>query len=200
MPCSSSSSISGMKNWLSWPIQRQSARQRRPLNRKKPPSSSHRLIYQQERPSGVTGRPFFCFKFQLSAQPQIIKLPAYSDKKLLNIEHRTSNIEHPILMTLRFIHLNENESRWRRDFKTVESSQSGQIQKGRYVLLSIFSKLIEYIIRCWTFNVRCSMFIFQQGRPPCRPYFAAGQDFNPAGTEARPTFANTPIFSLKPDT
>jgi len=59
------------------------------------------------------------------SQPLVMKLPVYSDKKLLNIEHRTSNIEHPILMALRFIYLNAKESRWRRDLKTAESSQSG---------------------------------------------------------------------------
>jgi len=46
--------------------------------------------------------------------------------KRLNVEHRTSNIEPPILMALRFIYF----------------------------------KLTEYIIRCWTLNVQCSMFIF----------------------------------------
>jgi len=38
----------------------------------------------------------------------------------LNVEHRTPNIERPILMTLRFIYFKTNESRWRRDPKTAE--------------------------------------------------------------------------------
>jgi len=32
-----------------------------------------------------------------------MKLQGYGTVKRLNIEHRTSNIEHPILMALRFI-------------------------------------------------------------------------------------------------
>ncbi len=33
-------------------------------------------------------------------------------------------------------------------------------EKDRFVLHSLFFKSTEYIIRCWTFNVRCSTFIF----------------------------------------
>jgi len=71
--------------------------------------------------------------------------------KRLNIEHRTSNIEHPILMTLRFI-----------DLKTSEPQNPPKADKFQRVdlLCSVFFKLTEFIIRCWTFNVRCSMFIF----------------------------------------
>jgi len=59
----------------------------------------------------------------------------------LNVEHRTSNIERRILMALRFI-----------DFETSES----QNFEGWFRLAQPFFKLTEYIIRCWTFNVRCS--------------------------------------------
>ncbi len=33
-------------------------------------------------------------------------------------------------------------------------AQPNLISKGRFALLSHFFKLAEYIIRCWTFNVR----------------------------------------------
>jgi len=114
---------------------------------------------------------------------------------ILNVEHRTPNIERPMLMTLRFIYFKTSESCWRRDLKIVEywtaacdelpstcsgpeSVKGSQIefqrvdslaQRRRCVLLSLFYKLTvrpkcsqqaEFIIRCWTFNVRCSMFIF----------------------------------------
>ena len=59
----------------------------------------------------------------------------------LNVEHRTSNIERRILMVLRFI-----------DFETSES----QNFEGWFRLAQPFFKLTEYIIRCWTFDVRCS--------------------------------------------
>ena len=62
----------------------------------------------------------------------------------LNVEHRTSNIERRILMTLRFI-----------DFIT-NGSQNPPAKQAYAVF---FFKLTEYLIRCWTFNVRCSTFI-----------------------------------------
>ncbi len=55
-----------------------------------------------------------------------VRLPArraYSSErtvKRLNVEHRTSNIERRILMTLRFIYFKTSESRWQRDLKTAE--------------------------------------------------------------------------------
>jgi hypothetical protein len=66
----------------------------------------------------------------------------------LNIEHRTSNIERRILMTLRFI-----------DFKTnqLQNTEPQDFEKLICFAQSFF-KLIEFIIRCWTFNVRCSTF------------------------------------------
>jgi hypothetical protein len=77
----------------------------------------------------------------------------------LNVEHRTPNIERPILMTLRFIYFKTNQPQNQPEadkFRKVDSLA----QRRRRVMLSIFYKLTEYIIRCWTFNVRCSMFIF----------------------------------------
>ena len=47
-----------------------------------------------------------------------MKLRLTGTVKRLNVEHRTSNIEHRILMTLRFIDFKTSESRWRRDLKT----------------------------------------------------------------------------------
>jgi len=48
-------------------------------------------------------------------------------------------------MALRFFDLETNES---------------QNCPGWFRFAQPFFKLTEYIIRCWTFNVRCSMFIF----------------------------------------
>jgi len=64
--------------------------------------------------------------------------------KRLNIEHRTSNIEHPILMTLRFI-----------DLKTSEPQNPPKADKFQRVdsLCSVFFKLTEFIIRCSMFDV-----------------------------------------------
>jgi len=76
------------------------------------------------------------------------------------IEHRTSNIERPILMTLRFIGFKTSESQNLPEadkFRRVDSLV--QRRRLRRVLPSLFFKLTEYIIRCWTFDVRCSMFI-----------------------------------------
>jgi len=61
---------------------------------------------QTEKAVKETERPFFCFKFQLSARPLVMKLPAYLDKE--TIEHLTSKID-----DARFICLNANESYWR---------------------------------------------------------------------------------------
>jgi len=63
---------------------------------------------------------------------------------------RTPNIERRILMTLRFIY-----------FKTSkpQNNPPDKMSEDGFTLLIVF-KLTEYIIRCWTFNVRCSMFIF----------------------------------------
>ncbi len=59
--------------------------------------------------------------------------------KRLNVEHRTSNIECRILMALRFI-----------ESKTSES----QNLEGRFSFTQSLFKLTEYIIGCWTFDVR----------------------------------------------
>jgi len=64
--------------------------------------------------------------------------------KRKNVEHRTSNIEHPILMALRFTYFKNSES---------------QILEGQIRFAQLFFKMTEYSIRCWTFNVRCSMFL-----------------------------------------
>jgi len=64
----------------------------------------------------------------------------------MNVEHRTSNIERRILMTLRFIYFNSGDPQ---NFK-------GQLRFFR----SFFLRMTEYLIRCWAFDVRCSMFNF----------------------------------------
>jgi hypothetical protein len=85
-------------------------------------------------------------------------------ERQLNVEHRTSNIERSILMTLRFI-----------DFRTSEAQNLPEAVKIRRVasFCSVFFKLTEYIIRSagggqvlarlWRvgrsmFDVRCSFF------------------------------------------
>jgi len=72
----------------------------------------------------------------------------------LNVEHRTSNIELSMWMALRLICYKTNEPQ--------NHLPPDKISKNKFVLLSIFLKLTEYRIRCWTFNVRCSMFIFSK--------------------------------------
>ncbi len=109
-----------------------------------------------------------------------MKLQVAGTVKRLNVQHRTSNIEHRILMTLRFIYLIKNEritlKTWSKDRRILNHTlttsspprartwacrwQPNRISKGSFALLSLFIKLTEYIIRCWTFDVRCSMFIF----------------------------------------
>jgi hypothetical protein len=42
-------------------------------------------------------------RFQCSAQPLVAERPVKSKKKLMNIEHRTSNIEHRIMYFVYFI-------------------------------------------------------------------------------------------------
>ncbi len=88
----------------------------------------------------------------------------------LNVEHRTSNIERPILMALRFIYFKTSEpqnteqqpatSSPRRARAWACRKQPNRISKDSIAALCLYFKLAEYIIRCWTFNVRCSMFIF----------------------------------------
>jgi hypothetical protein len=73
-----------------------------------------------------------------------MRLRRFGTLKRFNVEHRTPNIEHSILMTLRLIY-----------FKTSEP----QIFEGRICFAQSFYKMAEYSIRCWTFNVRCSTFI-----------------------------------------
>jgi hypothetical protein len=61
-----------------------------------------------------------------------MKLRRAGTVKRLNVEHRTSNIEHRILMTLRFIY-----------FKTIEPQNPPKADKFRSVdsLSSVFSKI-----------------------------------------------------------
>jgi len=59
----------------------------------------------------------------------------------LNVEHRTSNFERPILMALRFTYIKTSEPH----------NFEGKIRLRR-MLLSIFFKLTEYGIRSWTFH------------------------------------------------
>ncbi len=62
-------------------------------------------------------------KCQDSETPELtprMRLRLSETVKRLNVEHRTSNIEHRILMTLRFIDFKTSESRGRRDLKTVK--------------------------------------------------------------------------------
>ncbi len=83
-----------------------------------------------------------------------VKLHVVGTAKRLNIEHRTSNIERRILMTLRFIYLKTSEPQ--PATSSAESNFEGQVRFAQF-----FFKLTEFIIRCWTFDVQCSMFIFQ---------------------------------------
>jgi hypothetical protein len=83
--------------------------------------------------------------------------------KRLNVEHRTSNIEHRILMTLRFI-----------DFKTSESQNPpkadkfrradplAQRRRLRRVLLNLFLNRQNTLfdVRRSMFDVRCSLVSF----------------------------------------
>jgi hypothetical protein len=73
-----------------------------------------------------------------------MNLRRFETLKSLNVEHRTPNIEHSILMTLRIIY-----------FKTSKP----EIFERRIYFAQAFYKMTEYSIRCWTFNVRCSTFI-----------------------------------------
>jgi hypothetical protein len=90
-----------------------------------------------------------------------MKLRLAGTVKRLNVEHRTSNIEHRILMTLRFI-----------DFKTSESQNQPEADKFRRVgalaqrrrlrrvLLSLFLNRQNTLfdVRRSMFDVRCSFF------------------------------------------
>ena len=58
-----------------------------------------------------------------------------------NIERPTSNVEYG----------------WRYALSILKQANR-RISKSRFALLSLFFKLTEYIIRCWTFDVRCSFF------------------------------------------
>ena len=66
----------------------------------------------------------------------------------LNIERPTSNVEYWRRYALSIIRKSESQN--------VDSS-GGQVSKSGFSMLSFF-KLTECIIRCWTFDVRCSMF------------------------------------------
>ena len=103
--------------------------------------------------------------------------------KRLNVEHRTSNIERRILMTLRFIDFKTSESRWRRDLKTAEPEKSEpqnrrtaecRMSKGGVATLGLFYKIDRSTKRLTTgrstkrlttgrihysmLDVQCSMF------------------------------------------
>ena len=77
------------------------------------------------------------------------------------IEHRTSNVECTILMTLRCICLKKSGP-------SLQCAQPSRISKGRFDgapqtcalrVVQYFFKLTEFNIRCWTFNGRCSTLI-----------------------------------------
>jgi hypothetical protein len=72
----------------------------------------------------------------------------------MNIEHRTSNIERRILMTLRFIYFKSSEPQ--PATSSAESNAEGQLLRFPK---PVFNST-EYLIQCWTFDVQCSMFIF----------------------------------------
>jgi hypothetical protein len=106
-----------------------------------------------------------------------LRLPGTVNR--MNVEHRTSNIERPVLMALRFIYFKTSEPQNtelqpatspsavssgpmgspRRARGLSLSKVPSRILKASFALLSHYFILSEYIIRCWTFNVRCSMFI-----------------------------------------
>jgi len=50
------------------------------------------------------------------------------------------------MMTLRFIYF--------------KSSEPQDVEEQLFRFASLFFNSAEYLIRCWTFDVRCSMFIF----------------------------------------
>ena len=66
----------------------------------------------------------------------------------LNIEHRTSNAEYGTLCIIDFKKGDHPDDVIRKT-KNFEGQNS---------LYSGFYKLTEFTIRCWTFDVRCSMF------------------------------------------
>ena len=124
-----------------------------------------------------------------SLTPAYMKLRIIGTVNRLNVEHRTSNIKHPILMTLRFIYLKTSKPQntdlhaacdefpsansgagLRHEFRPNIACrrQSNRISKDRFAsslrshfggvgLLSHYFKWTAYIIRCWTFDVRCSL-------------------------------------------
>jgi len=65
-----------------------------------------------------------------------------------NIERPTSNVQYGWRYALSILK------------KRTPEYWSEEFLKGRFALFSLFLRLAEYLIRCWTFNVRCSMFIF----------------------------------------
>jgi hypothetical protein len=67
----------------------------------------------------------------------------------LNVEHRTPNIERPILMTLRFIYFKTSQPRRRRNLKT--QNFEGKI---RFAQSFFFIDRIHYSM----LDVQCSMF------------------------------------------
>jgi hypothetical protein len=66
-----------------------------------------------------------------------MKLRRAGTVKRLNVEHRTSNIEHRILMTLRFIYFKTSEPQ-NIEYRTAESSKGGQVSKCGFAFLSLF--------------------------------------------------------------
>jgi hypothetical protein len=90
--------------------------------------------------------------FQASSAAYV-KLRLAGTANRLNVEHRTSNIERRILMALRFIESKTSES------QPATSSAESNLE-GWFCFAQPFIKSTEYIIGCWTFNVRCSTFIF----------------------------------------
>jgi hypothetical protein len=121
-----------------------------------------------------------------------MKLRLSGAVKRLNVEHRTSNIERPILMTLRFIDFKTSEPQLATSpsassgLEYVESSRiefrrkASLLQRRRLlrVLLSSFNKIdrIHYSmldVQCSMFDVHQFLFRFD------RPFFWPAAGLNP---------------------
>ena len=89
----------------------------------------------------------------------------------MNVEHRTSNIERPILMALRFIYFKISESRWRRDLKTAEY-WTAVCEKLSRVEFRSSDSLCSVFILNWqntVFDVGRSMFDVRPARNALKP-------------------------------
>ncbi len=97
----------------------------------------------------------------------------YIERRTSNSQHRTSNIVDATL------HLFNNKR-----ITGEDVIERPRISKGIFVSLKSFFKLTEYIIRCWTFDVRCSSVSFSIDRP----FF-----WTAAGLKPKPTL---PMFII----